>query len=70
MSNLLVYHSQKCQKILSALSIKVITPQIDILCASKEVDIDQVHMMGMGGEIKVDDAKEDAENECFYNMFA
>ena len=69
---MLLYHFQSLLKSLSALSVNVIYPQLDVFCASEEqltLDIYIVHMIGMAGEVKVDDAKEDAENECFYNMF-
>ena len=68
--DLLIYHSQRFLVTLSALSIKVVCPHIDILCATQDiVEIDKLHMIAMAGEVKVESAHEDAVNECFMNMF-
>ena len=68
--DLLIYHSQRFLATLSALSINLVHPHIDILCATEDtVEIDKLHMIAMAGEIKVENAHEDAVNECFMNMF-
>lgn len=68
--DLLLYHSQRFLQAVAALSIPVTYPCIDILCASEStLEVDQVQVIGMASELKVEDTQEDAVNECFYNMF-
>ena len=53
--DLLIYHSQRFLATLSALSINVVHPHIDILCATEDtVEIDKLHMIAMTGEVKVE----------------
>ena len=54
-----------------ALYLAAIKPPIDILIQDPVEDVvqDTVEMHGLVGEVKMEDIKEDAINECFYNMY-
>ena len=68
--DLLLYHSERFLKHVSALTVKVTYPCIDVLSAEESVLVyDEVHVMGIASEVKVEDAGEDAVNECYCNMF-
>ena len=68
--DLLLYHSERYLNHVTTLAVKVSYPHIDVLCAEESVlDSKRVYVMGMASEVKVEDAGQDAVNECYYNMF-
>lgn len=55
---------------ISAAYVTVKCPNVDILCGNQEEErIDKVQIEAFAGEVKVEDFKDDGENECFFNMF-
>ena len=54
---------------ISAAYVTVKCPNVDILCGNQEERIDKVQIEAFAGEVKVEDFKDDGENECSFNMF-
>ena len=62
-------NSYKFTRIVNAAYIVVEHSNLYILCISKRHTIDEVGIQALVGGIKVDKAKVDGKNKCFYNMF-
>lgn len=54
---------------LSAVYVKPIVYNVDVLSFSEEEAIGQVKMLGFAGELKLSNIGDETENECYYNMF-
>jgi len=65
--DILIFYSKHHVKTVTALLLKVIYPHVDVLC-DNEILVEGEEV-AMAGELKVENVRDDAINECFYNMF-
>ena len=68
--DLLIFHNDKCIKKVGAVCVKPIYGNVDVLCFStSQAELEEVTILNLTGELKVDKTGDESENECFYNMF-
>jgi len=69
--DVLIFHGKDHTKTTKALLLKVCYPYVDVLCENElHMEGEEVEVLAMAGEVKVECVRDDAVNECFFNMFS